>query len=127
MATCPSILAREIPWTKGTWWATAHGVAESGTTEQLSSSMRVRGLGVAALRYMRVKSEPEVFLQQKKDDQFPREAFGVIYLSLCCRPRRQSISLSFLAVTVLGAHGEFLHRVGPYPVICSGSLVFCML
>ena len=67
------------------------------------------------------------FSSRKKMTDSLREAFGVIYFSLWCRPRRQSISLSFLAVTVLGAHGEFLHRVGPYPVICSGSLVFCML
>ena len=28
-----SVLPWEIPWTEGAWWATVHGVAESGTTE----------------------------------------------------------------------------------------------
>ena len=36
MATYSSILAWEIPWTRGAWRATVHGVAESDTTEQLS-------------------------------------------------------------------------------------------
>ena len=31
MATHSSILAWKIPWTRGTWWATVHGVAESRT------------------------------------------------------------------------------------------------
>ena len=29
IATQPSILGREIPWTEGAWQATVHGVAES--------------------------------------------------------------------------------------------------
>ena len=31
MATHSSILAWRIPWTRGAWWATVHGVAESQT------------------------------------------------------------------------------------------------
>ena len=136
--------AGKIPWSRKRQPAPAflpgkfHGPREPGGLQSIGSQSQARlsnwaqawareGFGVAAVWYMSVKSESEVFLQQKKDDWFPQEAFGVIYFSLWCRPRRQSISLSFLAVTVLGAHGEFLHRVGPYPVICSGSLVFCML
>ena len=30
IATQPSILAWEIPWTEGAWQATVHGVTESG-------------------------------------------------------------------------------------------------
>ena len=33
MATHPSILAWRIPWTRGAWQATVHGVTESDTTE----------------------------------------------------------------------------------------------
>ena len=29
MATYSSILAWEIPWSRGAWWATVHGVAKS--------------------------------------------------------------------------------------------------
>ena len=29
MATHSSILAWEIPWSRGAWWATVHGVTES--------------------------------------------------------------------------------------------------
>ena len=28
MATHSSILAWEIPWTEGAWWATVHGIAK---------------------------------------------------------------------------------------------------
>ena len=31
MATHSSILAWRIPWTRGAWWATVHGVAKSQT------------------------------------------------------------------------------------------------
>ena len=31
MATCSSVLAWEIPWDSGAWWATIHGVAKSWT------------------------------------------------------------------------------------------------
>ena len=31
MATHASILAWEIPWTGGAWWAAVHGVAKSQT------------------------------------------------------------------------------------------------
>ena len=31
MATHSSILAWKIPWARGTWWATVHGVAKSQT------------------------------------------------------------------------------------------------
>ena len=31
MATHASILAWEIPWTEGAWWATVHGVTKSWT------------------------------------------------------------------------------------------------
>ena len=33
MATHSSILAWKIPWTRGAWWATVHGVTESDRTE----------------------------------------------------------------------------------------------
>ena len=33
MATLSSILAWRIPMDRRVWWATAHGVTESGTTE----------------------------------------------------------------------------------------------
>ena len=32
MATHPSILAWEISWTRGAWWATVHGVAKEPDT-----------------------------------------------------------------------------------------------
>ena len=38
MATHSSILDWRIPWTEETWWVTAHGVAESDTTEGLTLS-----------------------------------------------------------------------------------------
>ena len=38
MATHSSILAWRIPMGSGVWWATVHGVAESDTTERLSTS-----------------------------------------------------------------------------------------
>ena len=31
MTTHSGILAWEIPWTEGAWWATVHGVAKSWT------------------------------------------------------------------------------------------------
>ena len=31
MATYSNILAWEIPWTRGAWWATVHGAAKSQT------------------------------------------------------------------------------------------------
>ena len=31
LATYSSILAWEIPWTRGAWWATVHGVTKSQT------------------------------------------------------------------------------------------------
>ena len=31
MVTHSSILAWELPWTRGAWWATVHGVAKSQT------------------------------------------------------------------------------------------------
>ena len=33
------LLAWRIPWTRGAWWATIHGVAELDTTEQLTLSV----------------------------------------------------------------------------------------
>ena len=39
MATHSSILARENPMDRGAWWAIAHGVAESDTTDRLSMSI----------------------------------------------------------------------------------------
>ena len=36
MATHSSMLAWKIPWTEEPWWAAVHGVAELGTTEQLT-------------------------------------------------------------------------------------------
>ena len=34
-ATHISILAWRIPWLRGAWWATVHGVAELDTTDRL--------------------------------------------------------------------------------------------
>ena len=39
-ATHSSILAWEIPWTEGAWWATVHGVSkELNTTQGLNNSI----------------------------------------------------------------------------------------
>ena len=40
MATLYSILAWRIPMDRGAWWATAHGVTESRTTEAASHTAR---------------------------------------------------------------------------------------
>ena len=40
MATHSSILVWRIPIDRGAWWATVHGIAESDTTDQLSTAMR---------------------------------------------------------------------------------------
>ena len=41
MATHSIILAWRIPWTRGTWWATVHGVTKSWTrVKQLSMYAR---------------------------------------------------------------------------------------
>ena len=42
MATQSSISWR-IPMDRGSWWATVHGVAESDTTERLSTVYKVEG------------------------------------------------------------------------------------
>ena len=40
VATHFSILAWEIPWTEGAWWATVHGVSkELNTTQGLNNSI----------------------------------------------------------------------------------------
>ena len=42
MATHFSILAWEIPWTRGAWWATVHGIAkESDTAEHTCTSQSI--------------------------------------------------------------------------------------
>ena len=38
MATLSSILAWRVPMDRGAWWATAHGVAKSDTTDRLSTA-----------------------------------------------------------------------------------------
>ena len=45
MAIHSSILAWRIPTDRGAWWATVHGVAESGTTELLSTAHMDMGFG----------------------------------------------------------------------------------
>ena len=34
MATYSSILAQKIPWTRGTWWVTVHGVAKGANATE---------------------------------------------------------------------------------------------
>ena len=42
MATRPNVLAWSIPMERGAWWATVHVVAESDTTERLSTAQHRR-------------------------------------------------------------------------------------
>ena len=44
MATHSSILARRIPTDRGAQWAIVHGVAESRTTEQLSTAHMIQSI-----------------------------------------------------------------------------------
>ena len=50
MTTYFIILAWEIPWKRGAWWATVHGVVESDMTKQLSSNIDEKIKTVTCLR-----------------------------------------------------------------------------